>query len=88
MCVDLYRFYRSLGSDISSERVSHFSLGFWAIRPSDSFEPRRKAVLHGEDNAWTPVLRSFDKLCEVGVSYYLFYSWFNCFIDVCVGLRS
>ena len=82
------RFYRSLSFDISSERVSHFSLGFWAIRPSDSFEPRRKVVLLGEDNAWIPVLRSFDILREVGVSSYLFYSWFKCFVDVCVGLRS
>ena len=82
------RFYRSLSFDISSERVSHFFLGFWAIRPSDSFEPRRKVVLLGEDNAWTPVLRSFDILREVGVSSYLFYSWFKCFVDVCVGLRS
>ena len=30
---------------------------------------------------------SFDKLREVGVSSYLFYSWFKCFVDVCVGLR-
>ena len=50
--------------------------------------PRRKEVLRGEGNAWTPVLRSFDKLREVGVSSYLFYSWFKCFVDVCVGLRS
>ena len=32
---------------------------------------RRKVVLRGESNAWTPVLRSFDKLREVGVSSYL-----------------
>ena len=38
--------------------------------------------------ATTSILRSFDKLREVGVSSYLFYSWFKCFVDVCVGLRS
>ena len=46
-----------------------------------------KVVLRGEDNAWTPVLGSFDKICEVGVLSYLFYSWFKCFVDVCVGMR-
>ena len=69
------------------ERKSTFSLGFREIGPSDFFWLRRKTVLRGEDNAWTPVLRSFDKLREVGVSSYLFYSWFKCFVDVCVGLR-
>ena len=29
--------------------------------------------------------RIFVKLREVGVSSYLFYSWFKCFVDVCVG---
>ena len=57
------------------------------IQPSDSFEPRRKVVLRGEDNAWTPILGSFDKIREVGVSSYLFYSWFKCFVDVFVRLR-
>ena len=47
----------------------------------------RKAILRGEGNAWAPILRSFDKLREVGVSSYLFYSWFKGFVDVCVGLR-
>ena len=41
------------------------------IRPSKSFGQRRKAILRGEDNAWAPALRSFDKLREVGVSSYL-----------------
>ena len=48
---------------------------------------KKESCLRREDNAWTPVLRSFDKLREVGVSSYLFYSWFKCFVDVCVGLR-
>ena len=33
--------------------------------------PRRKAALHEEAYAWTPVLGSFVKLREVGVSSYL-----------------
>ena len=40
---------------ISRERESHFSLNLRAIRPSKSFEPRRKAALRGEAYAWTPV---------------------------------
>ena len=36
---------------------------------------------------WAPVLRSFNKICEVGVSSYLFYTLFKCFVDVLVGLR-
>ena len=48
-----------------------FSLGFWAIRPSEPFGTRSKVALHGEAYEWTPVLRSFDKLREVGVSSYL-----------------
>ena len=52
-------------------RESTFSLDFRAIRPSKFFGARSKAVLRGEGNAWAPVLRSFDKLCEVGVSSYL-----------------
>ena len=62
------------------ERESHFSLDLRAIRSSDSFGPRRKAVLRGEDNTWTQVLRSFDKLCEVVVLSYLFYPLFKCFV--------
>ena len=54
-----------------SERVSSFSLDLWAIRSSKFFGPRRKAALRGEAYAWTPVLRSFVKLREVGVSSYL-----------------
>ena len=57
-----------------------FSLKSRVIQPSDRFEPRRKVVLRGEDNAWTPVLGSFDKLCEVGVLSYLFYTLFKCFM--------
>ena len=52
-----------------------------AIGPSDFFGSRRKVVLRGEGNTWTSVLRSFDKLREVRVSSYLFYSWFKCFVD-------
>ena len=53
-------------------RVSDFSLGFWAIRPSEFVETRRKVVLRSEGFAWVLVLRSFDKLRDVGVLSYLF----------------
>ena len=56
------------------ESVCIFSLKSWEVGPSEFFGPRRKAALLSEGNAWAPVLRSFDKLCEVGVSSYLFYS--------------
>ena len=48
-----------------------FSLGLREIRPSELCGARRKAILRSEGNAWVPVLRSFDKLGEVGVSPYL-----------------
>ena len=48
------------------ERVSSFSLESWEIRPLDSFQTRREVVLHGEDNAWTPVFGSFFNFQEVG----------------------
>ena len=54
-----------------SLRERDFSLNFWAIRPSEFDGARRKAVLRGESNEWTPVLRSFDKLREVGDLSYL-----------------
>ena len=44
-------------------------------------------VLYNEDFAWVSDLRSFDKLHEVGVSSYLFYTLFKCLVDVSVGLR-
>ena len=56
---------------VCRERVSYFSLSFRQILPSKSFGPRRKVVLCGEGNTWTPDFRSFDKLREVGVSPYL-----------------
>ena len=63
------------------------SLGFWAIRPSEFFGARRKVSLRSEAYTWAPVLRSFDKLLEVGVSSYLVYFRFKCFVDDSVGLR-
>ena len=69
------------------ERKCPFSLRSQEIQPSDRFESRRKNVLHIVDYTWAPILGVFDKLREVGVSSYLFYSWFKCFVDVCVGLR-
>ena len=56
---------------LDRERESHFSLDLRAIGPSKSFRPRRKAALRGEAYAWTPVLGSFVKFREVGVSSYL-----------------
>ena len=53
------------------ERERDFSLKYWAIRPLEVFGPRRKATLHGEAYAWTPVLGVFDKLREVGDLSYL-----------------
>ena len=53
------------------ERISNFSLDLEAIRPSKSFGPRRKVVLREEAYAWTLVLKSFDKLREVGDLSYL-----------------
>ena len=47
------------------------SLDLQAIRLSEFFGIKRKVVLHGEAYAWTPVLGSFVKLREVGVSPYL-----------------
>ena len=48
-----------------------FSLESSEIRPSTVVGTRRKAALRGETYAWTPDLRSFDKLREVGDLSYL-----------------
>ena len=48
-----------------------FSLSFRAIQLSEFFGTRRKVALRSEAYEWAPVLRSFNKLCEVGVSSYL-----------------
>ena len=53
------------------ERVCNLSLRSRAIQPSDFFGPRSKAVLRSEGFAWAPVLRSFNKLREVGVLSYM-----------------
>ena len=65
---------------ISRERKCTFSLDFRSIGPSDFFGARRKVILRDEGNAWASVLRSFDKVHEVGVSSYLFYTLFKCFV--------
>ena len=54
-----------------SERMSTFSLKYWAIRQSAVFRTSKKAALRGAGYAWIPVLRSLDKLLEVEVSRYL-----------------
>ena len=57
--------------DFFSEKECNFSLSFRAIQPSEFFGTRSKAALRSEAYVWAPVLRSFDKLREVGVSSYL-----------------
>ena len=57
--------------EVLRERRTSFSLEIQAIRPSVVFGTRRKVALRGAGYAWTPDLRSFDKLREVGVSPYL-----------------
>ena len=52
-------------------RECSFSLSLRAIRLSEFFGARRKVALRGEAYEWAPVLRSFDKLGELGVSSYL-----------------
>ena len=63
--------YRSFDFSFSSERECGFSLKSRVIRPSEFFGARRKVALHSEAYAWASILRSFDKLREVGVSSYL-----------------
>ena len=70
------------------ERRTSFSLNFWLIRPSEFFGARRKVALCSKAYAWAPILRSFDKLCEVWVLSYLFYPLFKSFVDVSVGLSA
>ena len=58
------------------------------VNPTVGFlRTKKQSGLRREGNAWTPVLRSFDKLREVGVLSYLFYPLFKCFVNACVGLR-
>ena len=52
-------------------RRTSFSLDLREIRPSEFFGTRNKAALRGEAYAWAPILGSFVKLREVGVSPYL-----------------
>ena len=52
-------------------RERDFSLGLRTIRPSEFVGTRSKAALRDEAYSWAPVLRSFEKLREVGVSPYL-----------------
>ena len=61
--------------------MSDFPLRSRASGPSEFFGARRKVALRGEDYAWAPVLRTFDKLREVGVLSYLSYTLFKCFVD-------
>ena len=75
-----------------------FPLGFWAIRPSEFFGARRNVVLRSEAYAWAPVLRSFEKPREVGVSSFLSFTlclsvlscfgWFEALNDRLIGTKS
>ena len=67
---------------ISRERKCTLSLDFRSIGSSDFFGAIRKVILRDEGNAWVLVLRSFDKLREVGVSSYLFCTLFKCFVKL------
>ena len=58
------------------ERISSFSLDLQAIRPSEFFGARSKAALREEAYVWAPILRSFDKLREVGVPSYLGFTFY------------
>ena len=49
---------------------------------------KQSGSTHRGLHMWAPVSGVFDKLREVGVSSYLFYSWFKYFVNVCVELRS
>ena len=60
-----------MAGDFVLERERDFSLGFWAIQPSELVGTRRKAALRIEAYTWAPVLRSFDKLREGGDLSYL-----------------
>ena len=72
---------------IFRERVCDFSIRSRAIGLSDFIGTRRKMVLRREGFAWVSVIRSFDKLREVGVLSYLSYTLYKCFVDDSVGLR-
>ena len=54
------------------ERRTSFSLDFREIQPSEFVGTRRKVALRIEAYVWALILRSFDKLREVGVLSYLF----------------
>ena len=42
---------------------------------------KKQSGLSSEGFVWVPVLGVFDKLREVGVLSYLFYSLFKCFVN-------
>ena len=63
--------YSSLVFFLILERESTFSLRSRQIRPLKLFGARRKVALRSKAYTWASILRSFDKLHEVGVSSYL-----------------
>ena len=58
--------YSGYGRFDFRERRKSLSLDFWEIRPSKFVGTRRKIALRIEAYAWAPLLRTFDKLREVG----------------------
>ena len=51
------------------------------VNPTIGFlRTKKKVVLHIEDYTWAPVSGVFEKLHEVGVLSYLFYTLFKCFV--------
>ena len=69
------------------ERGSTFSLSFPMIGPVSGSEEEGEFILTARASCQDRHWGVFDKLHEVRVSSYLFYSWFQCCVDVCVGLR-
>ena len=69
-----------------------FSLSFFfrftKIGPSDFVGDEGKIDLCDKSYTWIPKSWSLNKLYEVGVLSYLFYSFFKCFVNACVSLRS
>ena len=60
------------GNGVFRERERERLLSRFLDDPTvEILRAKKETILRGEDNAWAPILRSFDKLREVGVSSYL-----------------
>ena len=58
----------------------HILSRFSVNRTVGFLRSKKEVVLRDKGNAWAPILRSFNKLHEVGVPSYLFYTLFECFV--------